>query len=265
MREAVSSILNDRARDDEGLSRLLLLSLGAHIALVVAIVLMPSEWHSSKTTPDNVMMISLGGVEGPETGGMTAIADRAVQAIARPDAPRRVETPLAMKAPEMVEPERMIKPRPAPTPPTPAVQQPAQTSRTRTPTAGPEIKPGAARVPTGGAAIPFGGLASGGGGAGAGVRLDVQNFCCPEYLVQMVQMIRRNWNANQGAGGQPVVKFTIRRDGVLTQVELEKTSGQALLDMEARRAVLNTKQLPPLPREFTEPHLTVYLTFDFQR
>jgi TonB family protein len=48
-------------------------------------------------------------------------------------------------------------------------------------------------------------------------------------------------------------------------VQLSQSSGQALLDLEARRAVLNTKQLPPLPREFTGPQLTVHLTFDFQR
>jgi TonB family protein len=81
----------------------------------------------------------------------------------------------------------------------------------------------------------------------------------------MVQKIRQNWNANQGAGGQPVIKYTIRRDGMLTNVELEKSSGQDLLDLEARRAVIKTMQLAPLPREFTEPSLTVHLTFDFQR
>jgi TonB family protein len=81
----------------------------------------------------------------------------------------------------------------------------------------------------------------------------------------MVQRIRQNWNANQGAGGQPIIKFTIRRDGMLTNVELERSSGQALLDLEARRAVHKTMQLPPLPRAFSEPALTVHLTFDFQR
>ena len=106
--------------------------------------------------------------------------------------------------------------------------------RSRTPTAGAEIKTGSARVNTGGAAIPFGGLAQGGGAGG--VQLDV-NCCCPEYLTQMVQKIRSNWNANQGAGGQPIIKFVIRRDGMLN-VELERSSGQALLDSRSasRRA-----------------------------
>ena len=57
----------------------------------------------------------------------------------------------------------------------------------------------------------------------------------------------------------------VRRDGVLTNVELEKSSGQALLDLEARRAVHKTAQLPPLPREFPDSSLTIHLTFDFQR
>ena len=117
---------------------------------------------------------------------------------------------------------------------------------------------------TGGAAIPFGGLAQGGGGAG-GVQLDVKNFCCPEYLCADGPEDRQNWNARQGAGGKPTIKFTIRRDRMLTNVELEKPSGQELLDLEARRAVIRTQQLPPLPREFTESSLTVHLTFDFQR
>jgi TonB family protein len=191
---------------------------------------------------------------------MTSMAGRAVDEIAKPNT-RVIDAPPPAKAPDMVESTRIAKP--AATPPKP-VAKPSDPSRSRTPTAGAEIKAGSARVNTGGAAIPFGGLAQGGGGAG-GVQLDVKNFCCPEYIVQMVQRIRQNWNPKQGAVGEPVVKFTIRRDGMLTNVEVEKPTGQDLLDQEARRAVLKTMQLAPLPREFTESSLTVHLTFDFQR
>jgi hypothetical protein len=48
-------------------------------------------------------------------------------------------------------------------------------------------------------------------------------------------------------------------------VELEKSSGYAALDLTAQRALLLTKQLPPLPAAFTEPSLTVHLYFDYQR
>lgn len=261
MQEAVSTILNDRAREAEGIGRMVVLSLGAHVVLVALVVLMPAGWRSRTAEEPAVMTISLGSAAGPDTGGMTSISDRPVQAIAKPDAPKVTETPPAPKAPEMVEAERVNKPAPKP----PKAVKPDQTSRSRTPTAGAEIKEGAARVKTGGAAIPFGGLASQSGGGTGGVQLDVANFCCPEYIALMSGQIRKNWNPNQGAGGQPVVKFTIRRDGVLTNIELEKSSGQSLLDLEARRAVHKTMKIPPLPREFTGNSLTVHLTFDFQR
>lgn len=261
MQEAVSAILHDRAREAEGIGRMVVLSLGAHALLVALVVLLPAGWRSRSAEEPAVMTISLGSVAGPDTGGMTSIADRAVQTIAKPDAPKVAETPPAPKAPEMVEPAPVPKPAPKPS----TVAKPDRTSRTRTPTAGAEIKEGAARVKTGGAAIPFGGLASQSGGGTGGVQLDVANFCCPEYIAVMSGLIRKNWNPNQGVGGQAVVKFTIRRDGVLTNMELEKSSGQALLDLEARRAVVKTAKIPPLPREFTGSSLTVHLTFDFQR
>jgi len=261
VQESVSAILHDRARLEQGISRTLMLSIAAHVVIVSAVWLTPAQWRSCTAEERATMTISLGGTEGPNTGGMTSIAGRAVQEIAKPNAPKAADTPPAAKPPEMVEPDRVVKPAPTPTRP---VAKPADASSARPPTTGAEIKAGGARVNTGGAAIPFGGLAQGGGGAG-GVQLDVKNFCCPEYLAQMVQRIRQNWNANQGAAGQPVIKFTIRRDGMLTNVEVEKSSGQDLLDLEARRAVAKTMQLPPLPREFPETSLTIHLTFDFQR
>ena len=258
MQEAVSSILDERARLEEGLSRTLILSIGAHVVIVAAVWLSPTSWRTHSADERPVMTISLGGTPGVDLGGMTSMAGRAVQEIAKPNT-RLTDTPPAAKAPEMVEPKSVVKPTP-----TRPIAKPDDKSKSRTPTAGAEIKTGSARVNTGGAAIPFGGLAQGGGGTG-GVQLDVKNFCCPEYLAQMVQKIRQNWNANQGAGGQPLIRFTIRRDGMLTNVELEKSSGQDLLDLEARRAVIKTMQLPPLPREFPDNSLTVHLTFDFNR
>jgi len=95
--------------------------------------------------------------------------------------------------------------------------------------------------------------------------LDVGDFCCPEYLSTMTERIRGSWNQNQGVSGRVIVKFTIRRDGTLTNIELEQGTGNYLLDTEARRAVIYTRQLPPLPAQFTEPSLTVHLAFDYVR
>ncbi len=261
MNEAVSDILAERARIADGMSRMLGVSLLAHATLLVAVVLVPADWHSARARDDaQVMTISLGGNAAQDSSGLTSISDRPVQTVAPPEEKVQPDVLPAPKPPEMTEPERIAKPTP-----TKPVTKPVDKSSARKPTAGQEIKTGDARVKTGGAAIPFGGLAEHTGGGTDGVRLDVKNFCCPDYLQTMVQRIRQSWNPKQGAAGEVVVKFTIRRDGMLTQVDVEQPSGQAMLDLESRRAVLMTRQLPPLPREFTPPHLTVELTFTYKR
>ena len=46
---------------------------------------------------------------------------------------------------------------------------------------------------------------------------------------------------------------------------VEPANGNPLLDLESRRAVLATQQIPPLPDQFTRPNLTVYLLFEYKR
>ena len=60
------------------------------------------------------------------------------------------------------------------------------------------------------------------------------------------------------------MKFTIQRDGRLTDVELEQSSGYFALDQTAQRALLLTRQLPPLPAQFPETTLTVHLNFSIR-
>ena len=198
MQEAVSSILIGRSREAEGLSRMVLISLVIHGVLMTALVLVPRDWlrgQPEEQAPP--MMISLGPSGTADTGGMTAITSAPVQAESPTDAkPLRP----AEKTPEMLAPAPEVKPKVPEKP----VAKPIEKSATKKPSTGPEIKSGAARVVTPNAAqIPFGGLAERAGGASAGgPRLDVANFCCPEYIETMTQRIRSNWDQQQGAAGQ---------------------------------------------------------------
>lgn len=266
MHEAVSDILVDRAREADGISRMLIVSLTAHAMLISAFVFVPAKWRSASVPPKvTPMMITLSGGTGPDTGGMTPISGRPVQVEAPPETKPAPVAPPAPKVPEMVAPEPTAKP--APKTPAKPVQKPIDKSTARKPNTGPEIKAGDARADTGGAPIQFGGLTrpSGGGSPGSGATTDYANFCCPTYLTQMTDLIKRNWNQNQGASGVVQLKFTIHRDGTITDVEVEKPSGNSLLDMESQRAILKTRMLPPLPREFTESTLTVHLNFEYHR
>jgi periplasmic protein TonB len=265
--ETVSDVLAERSRgSDSVLGRMMVASLLAHAVVVSALVAMPASWRTTTVPPEaKPMMISLSGGTGPDAGGMTPMADKPVQVQAPPEAKPRNEPPPAPKAPEMVAPEP--SPKVVPKTPSKPVDKPVDKATSRRPTTGPELKTGDSRVATGGAAIPFGGLTrpSGGGMPNSGAFTDYANFCCPAYLSQMTDLIRRNWNQNQGASGQVQVKFTIARDGTLSDVVVEKSSGVSLLDLESQRAVLKVRQLPALPREFTENTLTVHLVFEYHR
>jgi TonB family protein len=264
MHESVSDILLERSRDTDGFNRTVLVSLLAHTVMIGAIAVMPAGWRTSRSSDVTPMMITLSGGTGPDAGGMTQISNRPVQEVATETKPAPVVPP-APKVPEMVAPEP--KATPAPKNPPKRTERPVDKSSSRKPTTGPEVRTGDARSETGGAAIPFGGLTrpSGGGTSGTAATTDFANFCCPAYLTQMVDLIKKNWNQNQGASGQVTVKFTIRRDGTLTDIEIEKPSGISLLDLESQRALFKTKALPALPREFQENTLPVHLIFDYHR
>lgn len=264
MQEAVSQILIDRSRETDSMSRMLVVSVAAHVVLMALVVFLPADWFStSRIVDENALMIELGGVEGPDTGGMTPLSGRTTQAVREPDAPARLEPPPVADTSTMAIPTNVKPAPPKPLPPKP-VEKPAARSTSKTPTTGAEVKTGSSKVDTGAPPVPFGGLASSGGGGFGGARTDYANFCCPEYLTTMTDLIRRNWQRNQGAAGTVHMKFVIQRNGTITGVEVEKSSGQALLDQAARRALTLTT-LPGLPREFTGRQLTVYLEFEFQR
>jgi TonB family protein len=258
MQEAVSGILISRSREVEGLNRMLMISLLAHGLLLVALVVVPRDWLSSNPpAQEKPMMISLASVAGPNVGGLTPVSSRTIQEKSTEAKP--AVTPPAVKAPSMVVPEATAKPSPVTKP----VEKPIEKSSTRKPSTGAEVKTGAARAETHGAEVQFGGLASGGGGTG-GARVE-GDFCCPEYLETMKQLIYANWNRQLGAPGHVEVKFTIRRDGMIANVGVETPSNNPLLDLESRRAVLVTQQLPRLPDRYTNPSLTVYLIFEYKR
>jgi protein TonB len=261
--EAVSDILIERARDSAAIGSSVAMSLVAHALLIALMIFMPSGWLSPAPEPEAVpMMISLGGSPGPDAGGKQQESGRPVQAVAEPEAKPREEPPPAAKAPEMVAPSPIAKPAPK-TPPK-EVTKPAEKSSSRTPTTGAEVKTGAAKANTGAPPRPWAGLATG-GGAGESATTDYANFCCPAYLNMLTDRIRSNWDRNQGAAGSVRMKFVVLRDGRLADITVEKSSGQALLDQASQRALFTTKQLAPLPREFTEPTLTVYLEFEYKR
>jgi TonB family protein len=159
----------------------------------------------------------------------------------------------AAKAPEMIEPTKAA-------PKKSESKAEAKDPRSRTPTKGEKIEQGTAAAQTTARGQGFG-LSSGGGGTGG--YLDVANFCCPDYLATMLDLINRNWNSKQGARGTTLVKFDIERDGRITNVVIEKPSGVQALDYFSQRSLALTRQFPPLPAAYTGERLTLHLYMDY--
>ena len=261
MQALVSDILDARKHEPGGLARTALLSLGAHAAVFGLLALVPTLIPVPEEQPRVVMNISLGGSPGPRTGGMQMIGGRRIDAAPQatdPQIAKPTALPSPAPAPKMALPDPRQKPR---TPPrtTAASKDPKGTVRGR----GFETQEGTTRVDTGARGQGFG-LSSGGGG-GDGVRLDVSNFCCPEYIIDMRNRIMNNWNQKQQASGVVVMKYTILRSGEITNVQVEESSRNAVLDLASQRALVNTKMLAPLPAAFPERQLTVHLTFEYTR
>jgi TonB family protein len=100
---------------------------------------------------------------------------------------------------------------------------------------------------------------------------DFGDFCCPDYLRTMIDTIRRNWvrqredpeffcRPSQDAC-RGTLRFTIKRDGTISKVMVEKPSGYRILDTQGLRAVRLIGKLPPLPAAFPKPTLTVHFGF----
>ncbi|HYM21584.1 MAG TPA: TonB family protein [Vicinamibacterales bacterium] len=257
----VTDVLRDRMHQPGGLQGMVTLSLILHGALIAGILLAPGAWMARQAEPQrNVMTIALSGAgEGVRKGGLTPAASQTVQTAVPPEQLPKRETPQApaAKTPDMTIPKTNAR----------------QVKRAQVDEAPPDAK--ARLVPNRGAQTSTGpaiantprgqgfGL-SNGGGPGTGSWLDVGDFCCPDYIVTMVERIRSVWAQNQGATGVCVVRFTIQRSGQISEASVEKSSGTASLDLAALRAVLQTKSLPQLPDQFTDRTLPVHLSFEYR-
>jgi TonB family protein len=260
MEAVVSDILQRRKTEPAGLKKTAAISVAAH-AVAFAVIAMIPAMAPQAAAPRVIMNISLGGAPGPDTGGMQMIGGRPIQAAqpsTQPEISKSILPPVAATPPKMTLPDPKQKPR---TPPKPTVtsKDPKGTAVGR----GFETQQGTAKVETGAKGQGFG-LSSGGSGGDGGVKLDV-DFCCPEYIADMRNRIMKNWNQNQRTIGSVIMKFTIQRNGLITDIEVEQPSGNPVLDLAAQRALIITRTLAPLPSGFSGQTLPVHLTFDYLR
>lgn len=127
------------------------------------------------------------------------------------------------------------------------VPDPERTAPERAPAADqPTPRPGPERGPRAGPDLPF--------------SLEGRPFPYPWYLEEIYRKVLRNWRPPSNTL-ETTVHFRIEKNGRISEVGVEESSGNFLFDQAALRAVEASNPMPPLPREYGGDWLGVY--FDF--
>jgi len=86
-----------------------------------------------------------------------------------------------------------------------------------------------------------------------------------QYLSRVQLKISSLWIAPPGdLTGQSlevIIKFRLHRSGTVSDVMIERTSGNEYYDLAGKRAVLNADPLPAFPREMADTYLDAHFSF----
>ena len=112
-----------------------------------------------------------------------------------------------------------------------------------------------------------GGGIGGGTGAGAGDPFGVAGFPFQFYLQMISDKITANWFqalVDPGVGGvlQTQVYFRIYKNGQISDVKIDVSSGVESFDLSARRAIQTAAPFAPLPNEYDGQYLGITLVFE---
>jgi protein TonB len=101
-------------------------------------------------------------------------------------------------------------------------------------------------------------------GSGA-VTLNVSDFPFAWYMRIISAKVTEGWSARALEGRQPVAVFEIGRNGQVSNLSIEKSSGNPYYDQAALRAIIGANPFPPLPEDYKQPFLRVHMGFNFDR
>jgi TonB family protein len=257
--------------------RAVIVSALLHIGLFVLIVVSPSFSRApQKGLVQYVNFIGGGGGTGGGPGGRGAVVakteplpppnkpalrDLTVASKLKPEPKTSMTHPVDKPKTTKKSPEKkaaISKPEPAATTAADAVSAAA---------AGAQSGSGfGLRFGTGGGGT-GGGVGGGGTGSGGGDPFGVANFPFQFYLQMISDKITANWFqslVDPGVGGmlQTEVYFRIYKNGQISDIRINASSGVESFDLSARRAIQTAAPFAPLPNEYDGQYLGITLVFE---
>ena len=251
-----------------------MLSIVSHAALAAAIVFTATQWSARQPKPYVVNLVpAVAAVGAPQ--GRPALPPRTEELPPQP-APKSSELPererprpapaappeLPTRAPSLPDralPDRALPPR------APGTPRPSDKELPQVASAAPAPNPVAAPPTPVAADVPQASLGQRTGSPqGAGpVTVTASDFPFAWYIRIVDNKIAASWNQWAQPGRQPMVVFTIERDGRVSGLNIDKSSGNSWYDQKALRAINDAMPFPPLPPEWTKPGLTIKVQFTF--
>ncbi len=100
------------------------------------------------------------------------------------------------------------------------------------------------------------------------ISLNTLGYKFHSYYMALKRKIELVWEypyqaRRTGVQGRLLLRFVINRDGSLAEAKVLRSSGSALLDNEAIRAIHNASPFPPLPERMNSERLVVTATFEY--
>lgn len=277
------------ARNNMAFKRAVFLSLTVHLIVFVLAVLSPKLPRAKREGMIHyVNVVSFPGEGGPGGGGPGGGGE---DKIAETPLPQR-ETLRDLTTPQKIQPESAAsfrhpveKPEKETRPDVskkasiqkrkPAIQKTAAAPPSKE---GTEKTAGEGSGSGSGVRIGGGGTGTGGTGSGAGSgsgsaftsQIGLSNFPYTYYLQNIINRVSSNWFTSlvdPGITGsfQATVYFRIHKNGQVSDLKIEETSGIRSLDMSALRAIQTSSPFPPLPRAYEDDYLGIYLIFEHSK
>ena len=259
--------------DSEKFDRWLVASFFLHAALFTLVILSPnlfpsfqSNWGSASGGAGGINVKVVGSVSGvplptPEVAQESAPANESPGYYKTEEAP---PPPPPDKAELIPETKAPVKTTPPPKPPKPAAQPKA--------TRAPEPPPSNA-VPYGQGgrpALAYGQFSTGAGAAGIGFGDATFGDRYSWYVDAITRAISQNWlkslvDTRLARAPRVYLTFDIGRNGKVSGVDVQQSSGIPSLDRSAQRAVLASDPLPALPPDYRGSTVNVVFYFEYSR
>lgn len=242
-----------------------ILSLIAHLGLFLLISVSPSLPKSSKKGMIHyVNLISLpGGGGGSESEGNeveTTLEKReTLRDLATPQ--QLQEHPTSSLRHPVDQPEKERKPKKEKKA---VIRQPQRGDSSKE-----KSKGGTGSGPGAGLRIGLG-KGPGLGGSGYSSQIGLSTFPFTYYLQIIMDRVSANWFTSlvdPGVSGSfhTTVYFKIYKNGQISSVEVEESSGIRSLDLSAVRAIHSSSPFPPLPKEYEDEFLVIHLIFEHSK